>query len=62
MMFLGIYYETLDHTGHHNGPYSQEMKIAVRDLDIGITYLLDKLETAGLTDQVNTVIKCLTLY
>ena len=54
--YSGIYYETLDKVGHTYGPESPEIHAAVKDLDTGITYLLDKLDTASLQDEVTVMV------
>jgi predicted AlkP superfamily pyrophosphatase or phosphodiesterase len=54
--FGALYFDEPDHTGHLYGPYSQEMKDKLQELDKELGYMLDQLETHGLFDRLNLII------
>ncbi|XP_068244371.1 glycerophosphocholine cholinephosphodiesterase ENPP6-like [Palaemon carinicauda] len=54
--FVQVYTEHADNTGHNYGPDSEEVAMAIRDLDDVLTVLLDELEDRELADITNIVI------
>lgn len=47
-----VYGEHLDNIGHDYGPYSEELRQAVRDVDEVIYDFLDRLADTGLEEKV----------
>ncbi|XP_076030187.1 glycerophosphocholine cholinephosphodiesterase ENPP6-like [Oratosquilla oratoria] len=54
--FVQVYTEHVDMIGHNRGPDTEERKQAVREFDVIIEYLQDKLEEKGIADETNIVI------
>lgn len=54
--FLALYFDEVDHAGHSYGPYSQQVKDAVRSVDATLGYLLDQLDERSLTQNMNIML------
>jgi predicted AlkP superfamily pyrophosphatase or phosphodiesterase len=54
--FVTLYFEQVDHAGHHGGPGSAEVNAALREVDAALGQLLAGLEQRGLADTANLVI------
>jgi predicted AlkP superfamily pyrophosphatase or phosphodiesterase len=54
--FATLYFEALDHAGHHAGPESAEAREAIVAVDQAIGRLLDGLDARGLADRVDLVV------
>src|SRR5262249_54157959 len=54
--FMTLYFEQVDHAMHDNGPDSNEVGTALREVDAALGRLLAGLKQRGLTDSVNLVI------
>lgn len=54
--FGALYFDEPDHTGHMYGPYSQEIRAKLAELDNLLGYMLDQFESHGLSDRLNLVI------
>ena len=46
----------LDHTGHLHGPYSEEMRLKLQEIDQTLGYLIDQLKSHHLFDKLNLII------
>ena len=51
-----LYFHEPDSTGHFYGPYSQEVRKKVKEMDSLLGSIFDKLYEAGLKDKVNTIV------
>ena len=51
LIFTQVYTEHTDNIGHTIGPETEDMKLAVRELDGIVLYLLNKLEEYDLQDE-----------
>lgn len=54
--FLTLYFDQVDHAGHHDGPDSAEVNAAVLATDAAIGRLVDGLARRGLADRTNLVV------
>lgn len=54
--FVTLYFEQVDHAGHHGGPDSAEVNAALREVDAALGLLLAGLEQRGLAGTANLVI------
>ncbi len=54
--FLSLYFSDVDSQGHGFGPGSEEAAQAVRDVDGYLATFVERLEAAGLYDQVNIIV------
>lgn len=54
--FITLYFSRLDSQGHRHGPESEEVTLAIADMDRDIGYLIDELERTGLRESTNLII------
>jgi predicted AlkP superfamily pyrophosphatase or phosphodiesterase len=54
--FFTLYFDQVDHAGHHSGPVSSEVDEALRNVDAALARLVDGLKERGLLDETNLVI------
>ncbi|MFT7664964.1 MAG: putative AlkP superfamily pyrophosphatase or phosphodiesterase [Planctomycetota bacterium] len=54
--FITLYFSSVDTAGHHYGPNSDEVKQAVRDVDLVLKRLFDGIEGRGLTQSTDIVV------
>jgi predicted AlkP superfamily pyrophosphatase or phosphodiesterase len=54
--FYTLYLEQVDHAGHDDGPDSDAVNAAMRDIDGALARLVDGLKARGLFDRANIVI------
>lgn len=53
--FLTLYLDEPDHSGHQHGPDSKEVVAAIERVDNTTGYLINKLKSKGLLDEVKSV-------
>ncbi|ESO96943.1 hypothetical protein LOTGIDRAFT_214482 [Lottia gigantea] len=51
-----LYFNEPDHTGHLFGPFSDEIKAKVREMDSLLGYLINKLNEAGVLSSLNIIL------
>lgn len=54
--FGSLYFSLVDHAGHVSGPNSPETDLAVQRADSLLGYLLDRMDSQGLTDKINLIV------
>jgi predicted AlkP superfamily pyrophosphatase or phosphodiesterase len=54
--FFTLYFDQVDHAGHHSGPDSDEVNEALRSVDGALAHLVDGLKQRGRFDDTNLVI------
>jgi predicted AlkP superfamily pyrophosphatase or phosphodiesterase len=54
--FGAIYFNEPDLTGHSHGPYSEEMRKKLIELDNVLGYLIDRLQSNNLYDKLNLIV------
>ena len=54
--FISLYFSTVDQAGHSQGPGSEAVKQAVKEIDLTIDYLLDRIEPSFLEEQLDIII------
>ena len=54
--FVTLYFEQVDHAGHHGGPDSDEVNLALRDIDAALARLIEGLRARKLAADTNLVI------
>ena len=54
--FMTLYFEEVDTVGHHEGPESPELNVALGHVDAAMARLVAGLRARGLYDQINLVI------
>jgi len=55
-VFMTLYVETIDTTGHHEGPDSEALNAALASVDRAFSGLVEGLKARGLYDRVNIVV------
>ena len=55
-VFMTLYFETIDTTGHHEGPDSPALNAALGEVDAAVARLVEGLKARGLYDHINIVI------
>lgn len=54
--FGALYFDEPDHTGHLYGPYSEQMRVKLEELDQTLGYLIEQLKSHHLFDKLNLII------
>ena len=54
--FVLVYIDEPDETSHHNGPFSEEVREILRQLDDAIKYFIEKLKKVNLLNETNIII------
>jgi ectonucleotide pyrophosphatase/phosphodiesterase family protein 5 len=54
--FGALYFDEPDHTGHLYGPYSDQMKTKLAELDLTLGYLVQQLKNYDLFEKLNLII------
>ncbi len=54
--FLTLYFDDVDHAGHHHGPDSPQVDDALRRTDAALARLVDGLRRCGLIDRINLIV------
>ena len=54
--FLTLYFDDVDHAGHHHGPDSPQVDDALRRTDAAMARLVDGLRRRGLFDRIDIVV------
>lgn len=55
-VFLTLYFETIDTTGHHAGPDSEALNAALAGVDGAMAGLVEGLKARGLYDRINIIV------
>ncbi|WP_424683462.1 ectonucleotide pyrophosphatase/phosphodiesterase [Frateuria sp. YIM B11624] len=54
--FLTLYFDAVDHAGHHYGPDSPQVDQALRETDQALARLVQGLKQRGLYDRINLIV------